>query len=135
MVFIMSETTIPLRYLSIDFFRGATIALMIVVNTPGTGEYVYPPLRHAIWHGCTPTDLVFPSFMFIMGVSMWFAFGKFGHAWSADAGIKIFKRTAFVTGFPSSMNSSSQWLTTSSRRTEANPAVHRTLRDKAAQRR
>jgi len=92
----MSDTSTSSRYLSIDFFRGATLALMIIVNTPGTGNFVYAPLQHAVWHGCTPTDLVFPSFMFIIGVSMWFAFGKFDHKWSAEAGKKIFKRTALL---------------------------------------
>ncbi len=74
---------------------------MIIVNTPGTWEYVYAPLRHAVWHGCTPTDLVFPSFMFIIGVSMWFSFAKFGRKWSAEAGWKILRRTAliFLIGF------------------------------------
>jgi predicted acyltransferase len=96
MVFNMSDSSTPVRYLSIDFFRGATIALMIVVNTAGTWEHVYPPLQHAVWHGCTPTDLVFPSFMFIIGVSMWFAFGKFGHRWTAEAGKKILKRTILL---------------------------------------
>lgn len=71
---------------------------MIIVNTPGTGDYVYPQLRHAIWHGCTFTDLVFPSFMFIIGVSMWFAFSKFDRKWSAEAGWKILKRTAILFG-------------------------------------
>ncbi|MBC7776375.1 MAG: hypothetical protein H7246_13150 [Phycisphaerae bacterium] len=84
------------RYLSIDFFRGLTIAFMIIVNTPGTGEFVYAPLRHAVWHGCTFTDLVFPSFMFIIGVSMWFSFGKFDRKWSAQAGLKILRRTALL---------------------------------------
>ncbi|MCC6411189.1 MAG: hypothetical protein IT270_06000 [Saprospiraceae bacterium] len=84
------------RYLAVDFYRGLTVAFMILVNTPGTGEFVYAPLRHADWHGCTPTDLVFPSFMFIIGVSMWFAFGKFDRKWSAEAGIKILKRTALL---------------------------------------
>lgn len=92
----MSDTSTSSRYLSIDFFRGATLALMIIVNTAGNGEQVYAPLQHAVWHGCTPTDLVFPSFMFIIGVSMWFAFGKFDHKWSAEAGKKIFKRTALL---------------------------------------
>jgi len=96
MVFNMSDSTTPVRYLSIDFFRGATIALMIVVNTAGTWEHVYPPLEHAVWHGCTPTDLVFPAFMFIIGVSMWFAFGRFGHKWSAEAGKKILKRVVLL---------------------------------------
>lgn len=88
------------RYLAVDFYRGLTVAFMILVNTPGTGEFVYPPLKHADWYGCTPTDLVFPSFMFIIGVSMWFAFGKFDRKWSAEAGKKILKRTAllFVIG-------------------------------------
>ncbi|MBU6341080.1 MAG: hypothetical protein KGS48_06260 [Bacteroidetes bacterium] len=84
------------RYLAIDFFRGMTIVFMIIVNTAGTGEYVFPPLRHAIWNGCTPTDLVFPSFMYIIGVSMWFAFGKFDRQWSAAAGWKILRRTALL---------------------------------------
>ncbi|MBN8679605.1 MAG: DUF1624 domain-containing protein [Chitinophagales bacterium] len=87
-----------MRYLSIDFYRGLTIAFMIIVNTPGTGDYVFPQLRHAIWHGCTFTDLVFPSFMFIIGVSMWFAFGRFDRKWSAEAGWKILKRTAILFG-------------------------------------
>ena len=60
------------RLISLDAFRGATIALMILVNTPGTWGHVYAPLRHAQWHGCTLTDLVFPFFLFIIGVSMLF---------------------------------------------------------------
>jgi predicted acyltransferase len=87
-----------MRYLSIDFYRGLTIAFMIIVNTPGTGEYVFPQLRHALWHGCTFTDLVFPSFMFIIGVSMWFAFARFDRKWSAEAGWKILKRTVILFG-------------------------------------
>ncbi len=85
-----------MRYQSIDFYRGLTIALMLVVNTPGTWEQVYAPLRHADWHGCTPTDLVFPSFMFIIGVSMWFSFEKYGRQLSAPALVKILKRTALL---------------------------------------
>ena len=65
------------RLISIDAFRGATIALMILVNTPGTWSHVYAPLRHAQWHGCTLTDLVFPFFLFIIGVSMRFSFEKY----------------------------------------------------------
>jgi len=84
------------RYLSIDFFRGLTIAFMILVNTPGTGEFMYPQLRHAVWHGCTFTDLVFPSFMFIIGVSMWFSFAKFDRKWSAEAGWKILRRSTLL---------------------------------------
>mgnify|MGYP000172742612 FL=1 len=62
------------RIISVDIFRGLTIALMILVNTPGTWEAVYPPLRHAVWHGYTPTDLVFPFFLFIVGTSIVFAY-------------------------------------------------------------
>ncbi|MBL7827506.1 MAG: DUF1624 domain-containing protein [Saprospiraceae bacterium] len=94
------STATPPRYLSVDFYRGVTIAFMIIVNTAGSWEYVYAPLRHAEWHGCTPTDLVFPSFMFIIGVSMWFAFARYNHRWTAEAGKKILKRTVllFVIG-------------------------------------
>src|SRR4030067_1607650 len=64
------------RLLSLDVFRGITIAGMILVNNPGTWSAVYPPLRHAEWHGCTPTDLIFPFFLFIVGVAIPFALGK-----------------------------------------------------------
>lgn len=62
------------RILSVDIFRGATIVLMILVNTPGTWSNVFPPLLHAKWHGYTPTDLVFPFFLFIVGTSIVFAY-------------------------------------------------------------
>ncbi len=55
------------RFRSLDIFRGATVALMILVNNPGSWAYLYPPLAHAPWHGCTPTDLVFPFFLFAVG--------------------------------------------------------------------
>src|SRR6267154_1519777 len=58
------------RLVSLDAFRGATMALMVLVNTPGDGEHVYGPLRHAEWNGWTPTDVVFPSFMWIVGVAL-----------------------------------------------------------------
>ncbi len=61
------------RSLSLDAFRGITIAGMILVNNPGSWSYVYPPLRHAEWHGWTPTDLIFPFFLFIVGVAIEFA--------------------------------------------------------------
>jgi uncharacterized membrane protein len=64
------------RLESLDVFRGATIAAMLLVNNPGTGAAVYAPLRHAEWHGWTPTDLIFPFFLFIVGVAMVFSFGK-----------------------------------------------------------
>ena len=65
------------RLTALDTFRGATISLMILVNNPGTWSHIYPPLRHAKWHGCTLTDLVFPFFLFIMGVAMRFTFEKY----------------------------------------------------------
>ena len=64
------------RLISLDILRGLTIAGMIVVNDPGSWDYVYPPLRHAPWHGITPTDFVFPFFLFIVGVSIVLAFTR-----------------------------------------------------------
>ncbi|WP_264563551.1 acyltransferase family protein [Flavobacterium sp. N3904] len=61
------------RLISLDVFRGLTILLMTIVNNPGSWATVYPPLLHSEWHGCTPTDLVFPFFIFIMGVAISFA--------------------------------------------------------------
>ncbi len=62
------------RILAVDIFRGMTIILMILVNTPGTWSSVYAPLLHADWHGYTPTDLVFPFFLFIVGTSIAFSY-------------------------------------------------------------
>src|SRR5499427_3936926 len=64
------EPTPSDRLVSLDAFRGITIALMILVNTPGDAEASYWPLKHADWHGWTPTDVVFPSFMWIVGVAL-----------------------------------------------------------------
>jgi len=66
------------RLLSLDAFRGATIASMILVNNPGSGKDVYPPLEHATWNGWTFTDLVFPFFLWIAGVSMTLSFARRG---------------------------------------------------------
>jgi predicted acyltransferase len=66
----------PQRLISLDVFRGLTIAGMILVNNPGTWSDVYPALRHAEWHGWTPTDFIFPFFLFIVGVSMTLSFKK-----------------------------------------------------------
>ncbi len=63
----------PQRLLSLDFFRGLTVAAMILVNNPGSWGNIYAPLAHAEWNGCTPTDLVFPFFLFIVGVSIAYA--------------------------------------------------------------
>jgi predicted acyltransferase len=64
------------RILSIDVFRGLTVAGMVLVNNPGTWSAVYAPLRHADWHGWTPTDLIFPFFLFIVGVAIPLALGR-----------------------------------------------------------
>lgn len=64
------------RLLSLDIFRGLTIAFMILVNNPGSWATVYAPLRHADWHGCTPTDWVFPFFLFIVGVAIPLSVGR-----------------------------------------------------------
>jgi len=61
------------RLLSLDVFRGITVAAMILVNNPGDWGNIYAPLKHAEWNGCTPTDLIFPFFLFIVGVSIVFA--------------------------------------------------------------
>ena len=84
------------RLVALDVFRGLTIMLMVIVNTPGTWAHVYSPLRHSEWHGCTPTDLVFPFFLFIIGVAMWFSFRKFDHKLTSPALIKILRRTVLI---------------------------------------
>ncbi len=88
------------RLVSLDIFRGLTIAFMIIVNTPGSWKYVYSPLRHAEWHGCTPTDLVFPFFLFISGVSAWYSLKKYGNELNGSSVLRIFRRmvTIFATG-------------------------------------
>ena len=84
------------RLTALDAFRGLTIASMILVNSPGSWSYVYWPLDHAKWHGLTPTDLVFPFFLFIGGVSMWFSFAAFGQKPNSDLLRKIFWRAVSI---------------------------------------
>lgn len=84
------------RLIALDVLRGLTIALMIMVNNPGSWSYVYAPLRHSIWHGCTPTDLVFPFFLFIVGVSMWYSFKKYGEGLTKKGLLKILKRFTVI---------------------------------------
>jgi predicted acyltransferase len=97
------------RMLSLDAFRGLTIAGMILVNNPGTWGAIYSPLRHADWHGWTPTDLIFPFFLFIVGVSITLALPRRaeGGKGKRDLYLKIFRRAAiifalgiFLAGFP-----------------------------------
>ena len=81
----------PERYQALDVLRGITIAFMCIVNNPGSWSKVFAPLRHAAWDGCTPTDLVYPFFLFCAGVSMAFSFAKF-NSLDKSALLKIFKR-------------------------------------------
>lgn len=84
------------RLLSLDVLRGLTIFLMIIVNNPGNWGNIYSPLRHAKWDGCTPTDLVFPFFLFIVGAAMWFSFKKFDHQLKSSLVKKIVKRSIII---------------------------------------
>ena len=84
------------RLVSLDIFRGLTVAFMIIVNNPGSWEYVYSPLRHAKWHGCTPTDLVFPFFLFIVGMSTWYSLKKYGNEVNGSSVLRILRRTITI---------------------------------------
>src|SRR3954467_9042306 len=104
-----STSNATARMLSLDAFRGMTVAGMILVNNPGTWSAIYSPLEHAPWHGWTPTDLVFPFFLFIVGVSITLALGRRAESAGSkrDLYLKILKRTLiifaiglFLNGFP-----------------------------------
>ncbi|WP_134088115.1 acyltransferase family protein [Olivibacter sp. XZL3] len=84
------------RYYSLDVFRGATVALMILVNNPGSWSYAFSPLKHAPWHGCTPTDLVFPFFLFAVGNAMAFVMPKLQVQGPNLFWKKVLKRTALI---------------------------------------
>jgi len=97
------------RLLSLDAFRGLTIAGMLLVNNPGSWSYVYPPLDHAEWNGWTPTDLIFPFFLFIMGIALALSFARRSAAGASRADLvrKVLARGAFIwalglllSGFP-----------------------------------
>jgi predicted acyltransferase len=101
------------RLSSLDIFRGVTIAAMILVNDPGDWSSIYSPLRHSEWNGWTPTDLVFPFFLFIVGVSLVFSFsarrnrGKSRGALMAHIlrrGVILFALGVFINGFPNHFN-------------------------------
>ncbi|HSS20454.1 MAG TPA: heparan-alpha-glucosaminide N-acetyltransferase domain-containing protein [Pyrinomonadaceae bacterium] len=97
----MPKTTTALatgRLVSLDVFRGITIAAMVSVNNPGSWEHIYWPLEHAQWHGWTPTDFVFPFFLFIVGVAITLAFGsrvESGRS-TRDLYLKVIKRTLII---------------------------------------
>ncbi len=99
----------PERMVSLDVFRGATIAAMILVNDPGSWSHIYPPLEHAEWNGWTPTDLIFPFFLFIVGVSLTLSFAsriargisRRALAWHVvRRSAMIFLIGLFLNGFP-----------------------------------
>lgn len=84
------------RFYSLDVFRGATVCLMILVNNPGTWSHIYPPLKHADWHGLTPTDLVFPFFLFAVGNAMSFVMPRLEVAGDKVFWSKVLKRSALI---------------------------------------
>lgn len=88
------------RYVALDVLRGMTVAGMILVNNPGSWGKIFSPLRHAAWSGCTPTDLVFPFFLFIVGAALSFSFVKYNDGLNSSSMGKIVKRAAliFLTG-------------------------------------
>jgi len=97
------------RYLALDVLRGMTVALMILVNNPGSWAHIYAPLEHAAWQGCTPTDLVFPFFLFVVGASMFFSFSKYGNQLNKKSLLKIGKRTLLIFAIGLFLNSFPQW--------------------------
>jgi predicted acyltransferase len=87
----------PDRLVSLDVFRGMTIAGMVLVNNPGTWSAIYGPLKHAEWHGITPTDYIFPFFLFIVGAAIPIALGRYVRD-RPDRGVylKILSRAAKI---------------------------------------
>lgn len=87
------------RLVSVDAFRGATVAAMILVNNPGDWAHIYEPLEHAKWHGWTPTDLIFPFFLFLVGASLAFSTRDTTRA-AAIRALKIFGLGFFMAFYP-----------------------------------
>ena len=109
----------PNRLLFLDVFRGMTVAGMVLVNNPGTWNAIYPPLEHAEWNGATPTDFVFPFFLFIVGISITLALGKRAAAGGINRRIylKIVKRALvifalglFLATFPFYNFTKGEWI-------------------------
>src|SRR6201995_2368321 len=73
---LVEKTPLTARLVSLDVFRGIVIAAMILVTDPGTYSYVYSPLRHAEWMGATATDMIFPAFLFMVGLAISFSFAS-----------------------------------------------------------
>jgi predicted acyltransferase len=93
---VMSPPATKERFLSLDVFRGLTVAGMILVNNPGNWSFVFAPLRHAAWNGCTPTDLVFPFFLFAVGNALAFSIPKYQAIDNAKVIRKILTRTLLI---------------------------------------
>jgi predicted acyltransferase len=86
----------PPRLLSVDALRGLTVAAMVLVNNPGTWSAVYRPLQHAEWHGWTPTDMVFPFFLFVVGVSIALALGPALERGASGLPVRVLRRAAVI---------------------------------------
>ncbi|HEY8164623.1 MAG TPA: DUF5009 domain-containing protein [Gemmatimonadaceae bacterium] len=116
----VTSTVAPLppkreRLISLDVFRGLTIAGMLLVNNPGTWSAIYPPLEHATWHGWTPTDLIFPFFLFIVGITTHLSLSARRERGDSEAQLvrQILRRGAiiFLLGFLMSLFPFYQWGT------------------------
>ncbi|WP_246010674.1 acyltransferase family protein [Hymenobacter perfusus] len=96
----LAEASQPGRLQSLDVFRGLTVMAMILVNNPGDWGHIYAPLEHAHWHGCTPTDLIFPFFLFIVGVSITYALdgARQQPATHNRTMLRVLKRAAILFG-------------------------------------
>jgi len=96
-----AATPVRERLLSLDVFRGMTVAGMLLVNNPGTWSAIYPPLEHAEWHGWTPTDLIFPFFLFIVGITTQLSLGARRARGDAEGAIvrQILRRGALIFFF------------------------------------
>jgi predicted acyltransferase len=84
------------RFIALDVLRGMTVCFMIIVNTPGNGATTFSPLHHAHWHGFTPTDLVFPSFLFVTGNALSFVMTRWATMSNGKVTWKILKRTILI---------------------------------------
>src|ERR1044071_9021087 len=83
-------------FYSLDVFRGATVCLMILVNNPGSWAHIYPPLDHAPWHGLTPTDLVFPFFLFAVGNALAFVIPRLREKGDAAFWKRVITRSLLI---------------------------------------
>jgi len=100
------------RLIALDAFRGITIAGMIMVNQPGNRKYMFGQMRHSAWDGCTVTDLIFPFFLIIVGVAMWFAFQKLEILPTGDFMKKIVRRSVIIFAIGVFLNIAGQFFGT-----------------------